>query len=265
MDKASVLGISIGILAILGAFLLESGSPAIILNFSAALIVIGGSFGATLINFSLPAFVNAVKSAKKVFIEEDENAIQVIEQIITLANLARHNGILALQDVVESIEDKFLRRGVQLIVDTSNPQLVYEILTTEINLEEEQELVSARIFEAIGGFAPTFGIIGAVMGLINVMSKLDNPSQLGAGIATSFVSTLYGVGLANLIFLPIAGKLKNKLRDQMIIKDMIVQGLVSIQIGENPAILEEKLFTFLNYAQKQSSCLVEYKGEEELI
>ena len=265
MDKASVLGLSIGVLAIVGAFFIESGSPAIILNFSAALIVIGGSFGATLINFSLLAFINAFKSAKKVFIEENGNAIEVIEQIITLANLARQSGVLALQDVIPSIDDKFLRRGVQLVVDTTNPQLLYEILTTEINLEEEQELVSARIFEAIGGYAPTFGIVGAVMGLIDVMSQLDDPSQLGAGIAASFVSTLYGVGLANLIFLPIAGKLKNKLRDQMIIKDMIVQGLVSIQIGENPAILEEKLFTFINYARKQNNYVVEYRGEEELI
>jgi len=264
MDYGSIIGILIGIMAIIGALMLESNSLSTILQPSAALVVIGGTLGAVLLNFSLPTVLTAFSAAKNTFIEEKEDNIIVIEQIIGLANLARHGGILALQEVAHTIDNKFLRRGVQLVIDITNPQLLQDILTTEINLDEEQELLNARVFEAIGGYLPTFGIVGAVLGLIQVMGNLEDPTQLGKGIAMSFVATFYGVGLANLVFLPIAGKIKTKLREKMLLREMMVQGLISIQLSENPAIIKEKLLTFLNFASKQSDFVVEYKEDEEV-
>lgn len=264
MDIASITGILIGAVAIIGAQMLESNSISTIIQPSAALVVIGGTLGATLLNFSMPTVIMAFSAAKKAFFEEKENTLHVVEQMIGLANLSRQGGVLALQEVAHTIDNRFLRRGVQLVIDITNPQLLHDILTTEVNLDEEQELTNARVFEAIGGFLPTFGIVGAVLGLIQVMGNLEDPSQLGHGIAMSFVATLYGVGLANLIFLPIAGKLKMRLREEIILKEMMVQGLISIQLSENPAIIEEKLVTFLNFASRQNNFSVEYKEDEEV-
>lgn len=265
MDITSVIGLIIGISAILGAQLIESNSILTIIQPSAALVVIGGTLGAVFINFSLPSIITAFKSVKKVFVEKEEDTFKIVGQIVGISKIARQQGLLALQDIVGDIDNNFLRRGVQLAIDTNNPQLLHDILNTEISLEEEHEVLSARIFEAFGGFAPTFGIVGAVLGLIQVMGNLQDPSQLGHGIATAFVSTLYGVGLANMFFLPIAGKLKMRLREEMISKEMIVQGLISIQLGENPSIIEEKLLTFLSYSLKKNNFTFEYKQNEEVI
>jgi len=257
VDITSIIGIIIGFSAILGAQAIESNSFLTIIQPSAALVVIGGTVGAVCLNFSLPAIIAALKSVKKVFIYDREDILKIVTQLVEVSRLARQDGILALQNVVPEIENNFLRRGVQLAVDTNNPQLLHDILTTEVSLEEEHGVLSSRIFEAFGGFAPTFGIVGAVLGLIQVMGNLQDPSQLGSGIATAFVATLYGVGLANLIFLPIAGKLKMRLREEIILKEMIIQGLISIQLGENPAIIEEKLLTFLSFSLKQDHFLNE--------
>lgn len=261
MDLASVMGILIGLFAIVGTQLIESNSIMAIIQPTAAFIVLGGTFGALFLNFSLPTIISAFSSAKKVFLDEEENTLEVVEQLMGLANLARQQGFLVLQEAIAGINDKFLKRGAQLVIDTTNPHLLNEILISEINLEEEQALIHARIFEAMGGYAPTFGIVGAVLGLIQVMGNLQDPSQLGHGIATAFVATLYGVGSANLIFLPIAGKLKMRLRGEILLKEMVVQGLISIQLGENPAILEEKLFTFLNFASRQNNLMTAFRSE----
>lgn len=263
MDKSSLIGIFIGIFAILGTQILESGSFTQIIQPSAALIVLGGTIGATLINFSFSSVFAAVKAAKSIFFDEKADIFSTAEQLISLSHLARHNGILALESALESVDNSFLRRGVQLVIDTTNTQLLYEILTTEINLEEEQEFTSVRVFEAMGGFAPTFGIVGAVLGLIQVMSNLENTAQLGSGIATAFIATLYGVGSANLLFLPVAGKLKMKLRENILLKEMVVQGLISIQIGENPAIIEEKVLSFLSYINRRNNIPSLFDKSEE--
>lgn len=260
MDIASIIGIIIGFFAIIGVQLLESNSISTIIQPSAAIVVIGGTLGALFLNFSMPTIITAFLSIKKVFIDEKENTIEIIKQIVEISHLARKEGILALQEIIPSVENKFLKRGIQLSIDINNTQLLANLLTTEINLEEEQEITNTRVFEAIGGFAPTFGIIGAILGLIQVMSNLEDPSQLGHGIATAFVATLYGVGLANLIFLPIAGKLKMRLKEEILLKEMILQGLISIQLGENPAIIQEKLLTFLNVSHRQNNFLI---GEAE--
>jgi chemotaxis protein MotA len=264
MDVASLIGFLIGIITIFGVFCLEAGSLSLIFQFSAALVVIGGTCGAIFLNFPLENIINAFKSTKKVFYNEKENFLEVLDQIIVLANVARQGGMLALQEIVASIDHEFLRRGTQLTIDITNSELLQEILAKEISLDEEEGILNARIFEAMGGFAPTFGIIGSVLGLIQVMSNLKDPAHLGQGIALAFVATFYGVGLANMLFLPIAGKLKMRLREEIILKEMIIQGLISIHFGENPALIEEKLITFLNFSNRQNQFFMDYKANKRI-
>ena len=264
MDISSLLGILIGFVAIIAAFTFESGSLATILQPSAALVVVGGTLGAVMLNFPLKTVLAAFRNINKAFLDEAEDMAEVLGQVIELAYMARQEGLLSLQNVLPKIQHRFLKRGLMLALDITNPQLLHDILTTEINLEEEQSLITARVFEAIGGFSPTFGIIGAVLGLIQVMGNLQDPSKLGHGIASAFVSTIYGVGLANLVFLPIAGKLKMKVRDEIILKEMILQGLIAIHLGENPAIIEEKLLTFINYSGRYNHSSFGYRENGEL-
>jgi len=251
MDITRIIGILVGVITIILAQLLETGSISALIQPTAALIVLGGTFGAICLNFSSSSVISAFASIKKVFIDEKQNIIDLITQIIELAAISRQGSLLALDGVIHNIDNEFLRKGVRLCIDVNNSQLLQEILMTKIGMDEEETLESIRVFEAIGGFTPTFGIVGAVFGLIHVIGNLQDPAQLGHGIATAFVATIYGVGLANLIFLPIAGKLKTRLKKEIIIKEMIVQGLISIHEGENPIIIEEKLLAFANLTNKR--------------
>lgn len=215
-------------------------------------IVIGGTFVASLINFSYDTLINAIKSSTQVLRKKPDNKIKIINDIIQIAHYARHNSLLDLREIIENIENNFLRRGLQLATDIENPQLLYDILGAEIAYDEEQELINSRVFEAMGGYAPTFGIVGAVLGLIQAMSYIQNPQILAHGIATAFIATLYGVGIANLVFLPVAGNMKLKLREEVLFKEAILQGIISITMKEAPAIVEEKLIAYLKYNNKNT-------------
>ena len=251
MNKSASIALITGILLILLVQQLEAGSILMILQPIALLIVIGGTVCASIVNFGLSVFINAIKSVSTIFFEQKDTSSQVIADIIEIAYYARRNGIFALEKVIDQIDDNFLRRSVQLCVDINNPQFIHDILESEIAYEEEQELINSRVFEALGGYAPTFGIVGAVMGLIQVMSNMENMDTLGNGIATAFVATLYGVGFANLIFLPIAGNLKQRLREKILLKEVILQGIISIHMQENPAIIEEKLMAYVKFHNKR--------------
>lgn len=253
MNKSATFALILGIALILAVQQIESGSICMIIQPVAFLIVIGGTFCAAIVNFTPNVIINAIKSASTIFSPNTDNSKQVIDDIIEIAYYARRNGLFALEQVIEEIKDSFLSRGVQLCIDINNPQLIHDILEGEIAYEEEQELINSRVFEALGGYAPTFGIVGAVMGLIQVMSSMQEIDVLAKGIATAFVATLYGVGFANLIFLPIAGCLKQRLREKIMLKEVVLQSLMSIQMGENPAIIEEKLLTYIKYHNKNHS------------
>ena len=233
----------------------ESEAAAMVSLFqpSAILIVLGGTFCASLLNFSPATLFNALKSSKDVFFNKNHSQIKVIDEILYLAHYAKRNGLFSLNELTSNIQDPFLRRGIELSMDYNNPQMIYDILKAEITFTEEEELINSRVFEAFGGYAPTFGIVGAVMGLIQIMSYIQQPEVLAQGIAVAFVSTLYGVGFANLLFLPIAGKLKLNLREKVLLKEVILQGIVSIQMGETPIVIEEKLVAYLNYHDKSHS------------
>lgn len=249
MNLTAVIALSVGLVMLFATQLFEGGS--IVNLIKPFMIVVGGTFCASLLNFNYATIKNAFIQAKTIFYKEENKTNKVIDDIIQLSYYARRNGLLALQGVLGGVKNPFLARGLQLAIDVNNPQFIYDILSAEISYEEEEDLTSSRVFEALGGYAPTFGVVGAVIGLIQVMSNFQDLSILGTGIATAFVATLYGVGFANLILLPIAGNLKQKTREKIMLKEIILQGIVSILIQENPAILEEKLVAYLKFHHKK--------------
>ena len=214
--KSASISIIFAVLIVLIVQYLETGSIAILFQFNALFIVIGGTICATVINFRSKLVLDAIKSAADVFRNTSTpNTNAIMSEILYLSDYSRRNGVFELNKIKDEIQNSFLRRAVQLILDLNDPQAFSDILSSEIDYEEERELIHSRVFEAMGGYAPTFGIVGAVMGLIQVMSNVEDLTLLASGIAIAFVATLYGVGFANLLFLPIAGNLKLKLRDNI--------------------------------------------------
>ena len=245
MDKATLGGLILAIGGILLGLKLEGGNLGQVLQPTAAMIVLGGTLGAILIQYPLPVALSAFRRLAQVFVEPAQNARATIELLVKYANQARRGGIISLDKELETIHEPFLRRALMLAIDGTDPQELRKIMELELDNKEEQEEKIPQLFESAGGFSPTIGIIGAVLGLIQVMQHLDKIDEVGKGIAVAFVATLYGVGAANLILLPAAGKLKIRIRDEQIIREMTLEGVVSILEGMNPRILEEKLLGFL--------------------
>jgi chemotaxis protein MotA len=245
VDIATILGVVIAIGSILGGQALEGGHAGSIMQLTAFIIVIGGTLGAVCVQNPLPVVLKALGSVSMALSNPHHDKKATIQTILELANVSRKQGLLALEAKLKDIADPFFRKGVQLIVDGTDPKLVHEILEIEVEHHEEEGVVAAKVWEAAGGYAPTVGILGAVLGLIHVMENLADPSKLGSGIAVAFVATVYGVGAANLFFLPIANKIKLKLKDEAGFRTMIIMGLVGLAHGENPRLLQEKLESVL--------------------
>jgi chemotaxis protein MotA len=244
MDITTVAGILLAIGMILFGQHLEGGHASSILQATAALIVFGGTIGATMVAFPTKDFVRGLKMVGLAFGNTKHDLAALTTRIVELASVARRDGVLALEGQLPNIDDPFLRRALQFAVDGVDADVTRDSLETAIDAEFQERAVGAKVWETMGGFAPTVGIIGAVLGLIHVMENLSDPSKLGGGIATAFVATVYGVGAANLLFLPIATKLKRKLTLEKERKTIIAEGVLSIQEGMNPRILEEKLRAF---------------------
>lgn len=251
MDILTIIGLTLSFGAILGGQVLEGGSMHSIMQLTAAIIVVGGTFGAVLVNYPMSTFILALKNARLALFNGKGDPHKIIKLLAELAAVARKDGLLALETSIKKVDDPFLRKGLQLVVDGTEPKLTREILEIEIGHAEEYNLTSCKVFDSAGGYAPTIGILGAVMGLIHVMENLADPTKLGAGIAVAFVATVYGVGTANLLYLPLAGKMKLKIREQVILQEMMVEGLISLSEGENPRRVEEKLNGFLRESQKK--------------
>jgi chemotaxis protein MotA len=250
VDKATFGGLMLAVGGILLGLMLEGGNLGQVLQPTAAMIVFGGTLGAVLIQYPLPVALSAFRRLAQVFVEPAQNAKSTIELLVKYANQARREGIISLDKELANIRDPFLRRALMLAVDGTDPQELRNTMELELDNKEEQEEKIPQLFESAGGFSPTIGIIGAVLGLIQVMQHLDKIDEVGRGIAVAFVATLYGVGAANLILLPAAGKLKIRIRDEQIIREMTLEGVVSILEGMNPRMLEEKLLGFLTEAHK---------------
>ena len=251
MDLASVIGLTLAVFAILGGQALEGGSVGSIMQPTAALIVLGGTFGACLLQFPLAVALTSFKSIVKAFFEPKGNNKEIIQEIIRFANKARKEGVISLEADAQKITDPFLKKALTMAMDGVEPKVLRETMELEIsNLEEEGEQ-PIKFWQAAGGYSPTIGILGAVLGLIHVMENLSDPSKLGSGIAVAFVATVYGVGLANLVYLPISGKLKLKSRSHLIAKEIMLVGVISILEGENPRLIDDKLRSYLSHKEQE--------------
>ena len=259
MDKASVGGITLAAVGILVAFFIEGGNLSQIMQPTAAMIVLGGTIGATMIQFPLSAILAAFASFVRVFLEPKRDGQAVVRELVGFAQKARKEGIVSLDKDLERIEDPFLKKSLMLAIDGTEPQELRKMMELELQNREEREEKIPQVFESAGGFAPTIGIIGAVLGLIQVMQHLDKMDEVGRGIAVAFVATIYGVGVANIFFLPAAGKLKIRMREEQVAREMMLEGVVSILEGLNPRMVEIKLNSFLSEAAKSP----EPKTEEE--
>lgn len=246
MDKLTLLGLLVGVAGILTGQLLEGGSPAILLQGAAFVIVFGGTLGAVMVQSPAKVFVTAIKMGGWAFKPPLSNVEELVQQLTMWGQVARKEGILSLEIRVGKVNDPFLKKGLQLLVDGNSGDKIREVLDVDIHSWEQLRWQSARVWESAAGYSPTIGIIGAVLGLMHVMQNLAEPGKLGAGIAVAFVATIYGVGFANLLFLPIANKLKSILMQQAEQREMIVDGLVGIANGENPRLLEIKLRSYID-------------------
>ncbi|MBU6376595.1 MAG: flagellar motor protein [Bdellovibrionales bacterium] len=251
IDLIALFGTLIGISAILGGQWLEGGHIGQIAQLAAAVIVLGGTVGAVLVSFPGKEIALALKMLPQVYRTRFDDPSALIGDIVRIATVARKEGVLAIEMQMESVRDPMFRRCLQYVIDGFEPATVREILEFEIDASRQREESAARVFEAAGGYAPTIGILGAVLGLIHVMSMLNEPSKIGDGIAVAFVATVYGVALANLVFLPWGSKLKRLADENARIKELVVHGVLGIQEGLNPNFLGEKLKAFLQDPEKQ--------------
>ncbi len=246
MDKLSIAGVIIAFGAIIGGNILEGGHTSSLVQLTAFIIVGGGTLGAIMIQVPVATFNRAMRIVSWVFKPPHQSTREAIDKIVVWSNIARREGLLGLENIAEEEPDLFARKGLQLLVDGNEPEAIRGIMEVDLGTQEYRDTQAAKVFEGMGGYSPTIGIIGAVMGLIHVMNNLADPSMLGAGIAVAFVATIYGVGLANLFFLPIAAKLKSLIQAQSNFREMLVEGVVSIAEGENPRNIETKLNGYLH-------------------
>jgi chemotaxis protein MotA len=258
LDKSSFGGVAIAMGGILLGLLLEGGKMSQVVQPTAAMIVFGGTFGAVMLQFPLRVVQAAFGRLSHVFFDRSTDPRQKIAEIVGYAQKARKEGIVSLDNDLEKVDDLFLKKSLMLAVDGTEPQELRKMMELEMDNQAEHEDHLPKVFESAGGFAPTIGIIGAVLGLIQVMQHLDDIGEVGRGIAVAFVATIYGVGSANLFFLPWAGKIKIRIRQEQVLREMMLEGVISILEGMNPRMIETKLNGF--FAQAHADEKVERPG-----
>lgn len=246
MDLATLIGLVLAWGAFLGSILIEGGDLSALLNPSAALLVFGGTLGASMICFPLSTVTSLPGIVKNAFLSKKEDVGHLIKTLVGYAEKARREGLLALEDEVQKMDDPFLKKGIQLAIDGTDPELVREIMETDIQFLGARHHEGANLFGTMGGFAPTLGVIGTVSGLVHMLANLSDPGSMGPSIAAAFIATLYGVCSANLLFLPLGNKLKAISHEEVLVREVIMEGILAIQAGDNPRIVEEKLKAFLS-------------------
>lgn len=249
MDLSTIIGIIVGFGFLIAGYILEGGTVSSLGGLSAALIVFGGTAGAVLVSFPLSDLKNLPKWIKLAFTSQSFGTAEAYETLIRFAEKARREGLLSLEQELELVTDRFTHQGMQLVIDGTDPEITKEILESNIAVLEKRHKVGIAVFEAAGGYSPTMGIVGTVMGLVMVLGNLSDPESLSHSIAAAFIATLYGVASANLLWLPIATKLKMKDKAEVAAMEMVLDGILSIQAGENPSILKEKLKTHVGSVQ----------------
>jgi chemotaxis protein MotA len=261
MDTGSLMGILLAVAGIVAGLLLEGGHIGQILQPTAAMIVFGGTAGAVMLQFPLSTVFAAARRMFRVFFYRADTGEAAVKQLVNFANKARRNGIVSLDQDLAMIHEPFLKQAIMLAVDGTEPSELRRIMELHIDNQGELEEKIPAVFESAGGFSPTIGIIGAVLGLIQVMQHLDHIDAVGKGIAVAFVATIYGVAAANLLFLPVAGKLRLRVRHEQTLKEMMLEGVVSILEGMNPRILEIKLNSFLSAPREEDQGPVEVQKD----
>ena len=244
MDILTLIGVIIGFAAIIGGNFLEGGHIDALLNGPAAIIVLGGTIGAAVLQTPKNVLLKSLSIFIWIIKPPSQNFAEIQKQIIKWAEVSRKNGLLGLENLASNNKDPFIKKGLQLLIDGKEPDQIRAVLELELCSTEQNNIDASKVYEAMGGYAPTIGIIGAVMGLIHVMGNLSDPSMLGGGIAVAFVATIYGVGIANLFLIPAANKLQAYSRNESQLKEMIIEGLISIAEGEHPRNIAEKLNGF---------------------
>lgn len=248
MDKLAFAGITLAIIAIFGGYAIEGGGINALFHFPAFLIVVGGSFGAVMLQTPTRHFTQGLSMFPLVWQRPNLNFDVLLSDVCHWSDIARQKGFLALEETAGQTQDPFVKKGLNMIIDGIEVEIVKDALENDIELESENRFKSARIYEALGGYSPTIGIIGAVLGLIQAMANIDDPNALGQGIATAFVATIYGVAGANLFFIPVAKKLQTQIEHEVLYREMVVEGLVATSNGENPQSIARKLEAYTKYS-----------------
>lgn len=244
MDLATIIGVITGIGLILVTIVMQ-GNPVVFINVGSIFVVVGGTLAATLINFPLKQILSVIGVVKNAFTSKEHDPKEAIQTITKFAELARKEGILALESKIQEIEDPFLKQGLQLAIDGTEPDLMRSILGTELSYLSQRHDLGQGIFKAMGAYSPAFGMIGTLIGLVLMLASMKDPSSIGPSMAIALITTFYGAVLANLIFLPISGKLKERSKEEVMIKELVMEGVLSLQSGENPRIIEQKLVSFI--------------------
>jgi chemotaxis protein MotA len=247
MDILSIIGIVLGLIAIIGGAILKGSSAGALVGSAAFVIVVMGTLAASLVQTPMSTFLRAWRIISWVFKPPAADATAMIEKIVEWSNIARKQGLLGLEPAVEQEQDEFLKKGLQSLVDGGEPEAIRSSMEIELDTMEHFDTQAAKVFESMGIYSPTLGIIGAVMGLMAVMQNLNDPSKLGHGIAAAFVATIYGIAFANLLFLPMSNKLKAVIHGQMQVRTMVIEGLIAIAQGENPRNIESKLQGYFHH------------------
>ncbi len=246
MDLATIIGFVLAWGAFFASIVMEGGDLKAMINPSAMVLVFGGTLGASMMSVPLSAIIGLPGIVKNAFMSKKEDVPHTIRTLVGFAERARREGLLALEDQTRDIDDPFLRRGIQLAIDGTDPELVRDILQTDIAFLGARHHNGANLFATMAGFAPTLGVIGTVAGLVHMLSNLSDPGSMGPSIAAAFIATLYGVSSANLVFLPLSNKLKHTSTEEVLVREIVMEGILSIQAGDNPRIVEEKLKAFLS-------------------
>lgn len=250
MDAATLLGLVAGIVLI-GWALVSGGDPMAFVDAQSAAIVLGGTFAATLINFRVQQVLTAIRLAFRVFRGNGYDHAALIQTLVGFAERARRDGLLALEEEAEALEDSFLKKGIRLVVDGADPELVRSVLETELAFQQDRHRMGQSIFSTMAALSPAFGMIGTLIGLIQMLGELDNPDAIGPGLAVALITTFYGALLAYLFLNPIAGKLRLASEEETLFREMAIEGVLSIQAGDNPRIVYEKLWAFLPASMRE--------------
>jgi chemotaxis protein MotA len=251
MDMVTIFGLIVGVMGIVGGMLIEGGHLESIMQFTAGVIVLGGTFGAVLVSTTKEDLRTGLSLLRLGFSDRvDEDITQIKRQLVSAAQVARRDSILALEGQLKGFANPFMRDVFRFVIDGVEPATIRDVFEARMDLEEDNLMAGAKIYSDAGGFSPTMGIIGAVLGLIQVMANLTDTSKLGAGIAVAFVATVYGIAAANLVFLPLGNKIKRKVKKHIEIRAMILEGAIGVVSGLNPVVIEEKLNSFLHEDEK---------------